>query len=95
MLKLTEPQERVLRTLWRHKLHIGVNIWQDGYWEVWWAPPDFSRPHLRRRPNIRTLQSLERKGFLKRESEGVPSFRLFLTPEGRETAKELWDAETE
>lgn len=89
MPKLTEPQKRVLKRMVQSGAHIEVYIWDDGYWDTTWITSD-PRWH---RPNIRTMQALERRGLLERKPKGVSSFRFVLTPRGRETAKELLDAE--
>lgn len=95
MPKLSEPQKRMLKVLWQHRLHVEIYTWQDGYQEAHWVAADLSLPRRMHRPNVRTLQSLERKGLLKRGPKGVPSFRLVLTAKGCKVAKELLDAEAE
>lgn len=98
MLKLSEPQERMLRMMEQHKVRVSVHIWDDGYWGTAWVTSDPSWPRSARsmrRPNVRTMQALERRGLLEREAKGPSDFHFVLTPEGHAIAKELQDAKAE
>lgn len=95
MLKLSEPQKRMLGTMEQHKLHIEIYTWQDGYQEAHWVALDLSVPHSMHRPNMRTVQALEHRGLLRRGPKGTPSFRVVLTPEGRAIAEGLQDGKVD
>lgn len=95
MAKLSEPQMQALRTMEQHALHVEVYTWRDGYQEAHWVTPDLKVPRSMHRPNMRTMQALERRGLLKCGPKKASSFRLVLTPEGHTIAKELLDAKTD
>lgn len=94
-MKLSEPQKRTLRMMRRYKMRVSVRTWDDGYWQAAWTTSDPSWPRSTRRPSVRTMQALERKGLLKREAETFSTFRFVLTPEGHATARELQNAKVD
>lgn len=97
MMKLSKPQQRVLRTMVKLRCHISIysgvqftnraRAWfhQGGRW--------LKKPRVR----LSTAEALERRGLVK--AQGWPfghdkRYRdLILTPKGREIAKELQDVQ--
>lgn len=97
MSKLSESQKRALRVMWQYKICVGVCIWGNRLTVGWFADANSmptvaistrQRPRMQP-PNLRTMQSLEHLGLLKREAESAFNFRFVLTPKGREMAEEL------
>ena len=86
-MKLSEPQKRVLRTMERVEAEeIEVTRPQGGK-AVYCAK---SGEYLRG-PHWRTLSAMERKGLLTSDWGDVDLVIFYLTPKGREKAKELQD----
>ena len=88
-MKLSAPQKRVLRTMYRHDCEIG---------EARFGSETHLRYEAQTResaPRIATIRVLHRHGFLRVYRLDWFCSAYILTPKGREKAKELQDAETE
>jgi len=85
MPKLSEPQKRVLRTMYACGCLVYVRDWGHGFY-CW----DIARPSPYVRPHIQSLRALERGDLLGRiDREYLGAYDLCLTPKGREVAQQL------
>ena len=87
-MKLSEPQKRVLRTMYENDDTIFVNTW-GGRFDISSLRAVKGR---RFRPRRKTLEILEARDLIDRiDSWSFSDFEYVLTPKGREVAKELED----